>query len=70
MTRNELQQKIAVKVYSQKELAGLYEICPRTFKNWIRPHEDKIGKKVGRYYSPVQIETIFDVIGLPKNYVE
>lgn len=59
-----------IRVYSKKELANLYEVCPRTLDKWLSMHKTTIGEKNGRYYSLAQIQTIFEVIGLPKNIVE
>jgi hypothetical protein len=59
-----------IRVYSKKELADLYAVCPRTLDKWIGMHKTAIGEKSGRYYSLAQIQTIFEVIGLPKSIVE
>jgi hypothetical protein len=59
-----------IKVYSIKELAGLYSVCPRTFNKWLIPHSEKIGVRSGRFYNVAQIQIIFESIGLPKNIVE
>lgn len=61
-------KKLQIKLYSQKELAQLYEVSPRTLKKWIEMHDEKIGKKNGRYYSLAQIELIFNLVGIPKDY--
>lgn len=59
-----------IKIYSTKELASMYEVCPRTFNKWIAVHKNKIGKKTGRFYSLIQIQTIFETLGLPKSIVD
>lgn len=59
-----------IKIYSKKQLAGLYEVDPRTFNKWIKPHEEKIGEKSGRFYTVQQIKVIFEVLGLPSKIVE
>lgn len=59
-----------VKVYTKKELAKLYEVDPRTFNNWIKPHENVIGKKNGRFFTIPQVKMIFDVLGVPSKIIE
>lgn len=59
-----------IKVYTKKELAGLYEVDPRTFNKWIKKHEQKIGEKTGRFYTTDQIKIIFEALGLPSTIVE
>jgi hypothetical protein len=54
-----------VKPYSITELANLYGVTNRTMKNWLTPHGEAIGTKVGRLYTALQVKTIFEKIGLP-----
>ncbi|TCZ74058.1 hypothetical protein [Flaviaesturariibacter aridisoli] len=54
-----------VKPYSITELANLYGVTNRTIKNWLTPHAESIGTKVGRLYTALQVKTIFEKIGLP-----
>ena len=56
---------VALKPYSLTELSGLYQVCTRTLKKWIQPFEKEIGKKLGRYYTIVQVKIIFEKLGLP-----
>ena len=56
---------IQLKPYSLVELAKLYTVCDRTMKKWIRPFEQEVGEKNGRYYSISQVKIIFDKLGLP-----
>jgi len=56
---------IQLKPYSLVELAKLYTICDRTMKKWIKPFEQEVGEKNGRYYSINQVKIIFDKLGLP-----
>ena len=56
---------IQLKPYSLGELAKIYSVCDRTMKKWIKPFEQEIGKKNGRYYSISQVKIIFDKLGLP-----
>ena len=54
-----------VKAYTISELAALYGISTKTIKTWLRPHADAIGPRRGRYYTTLQIRTIFEKIGAP-----
>ena len=54
-----------VKPATTKELAALYAISPKTFRNWLQPHQKKIGERRGRYYTARQIRIIFELIGEP-----
>lgn len=54
-----------IKPYSKRELAALYEVPVRSFYTLLKPHEDYIGPKIGRYYSVLQVERIFERLGLP-----
>ncbi len=54
-----------VKPYTHKELSGYYGVCDKTFKKWLMPFEPQIGKKVGRYYTVVQVRIILEKIGIP-----
>jgi len=54
-----------IKPYSIKELSGLYGVCPKTIKKWMKPFEKNIGQKQGRYYTVAQVTTIFNKLGLP-----
>jgi hypothetical protein len=64
MTKNN-ENAIILKAYSLKELAHIYGIDWRTLKNWLRPFEEEIGKKEGRYYKIPQVKIIFGKLGLP-----
>jgi hypothetical protein len=57
--------KTGIKPYTKKDLSVLYELSPRAFYTMFKPHEETVGKKLGRYYSVRQVETIFDKLGLP-----
>ncbi len=57
--------KLGIRPYSKRELAALYEVTPRSFFTMFKTHEEYVGKKLGRYYSVLQVETIFKRLGLP-----
>ncbi len=56
---------IILKAYSLKELAEIYGVDWRTFKKWLEPFEQEIGKKQGRYYKIPQVKIIFEKLSLP-----
>lgn len=57
--------KAGIKPYTKKDLSVLYELSPRAFYTMFKPHEETVGKKLGRYYSVLQVEAIFAKLGLP-----
>lgn len=58
--------EITLRPYSLKELGELYGMDYRTFKSWIAPLKEELGKKVGRY-TIRQVKFIFEEMGLPRN---
>lgn len=54
-----------IKPYTPGDLASLYQVSPHTIKRWLRAHDLYIGKRVGRYYSILQVTTIFERLGVP-----
>jgi hypothetical protein len=54
-----------VKSATVKELAGLYTVSPKTFRNWLLPHREKVGERRGHYYTARQIRIIFELLGEP-----
>jgi hypothetical protein len=60
-----MEKKAGIRPYMKKDLANLYQLSPRAFYTMLKPHEHLIGKKVGRYYSVLQVEIIFAKLGLP-----
>lgn len=56
-----------LKAYTISELAGFYGISPKVFVRWLKPHEEKIGKREGRYYNVMQVQYILRIFGTPGN---
>jgi hypothetical protein len=54
-----------VKFSTKKQLAISYEITVKTFNKNIKPFEAIIGEKTGRYYTPLQVNKIYECLGLP-----
>lgn len=60
---------IVVRAYLLKELAAIYQVDTRTLKKWMKPYEKEIGMRIGYYFQPGQVKTIFKNIPLPENVV-
>jgi len=58
-------KETAVRSATVKELAALYSVSPKTFRNWLLPHRQKIGERRGHYYTARQIRIIFELLGEP-----
>jgi len=58
-------QKIELRPYCTKDLAGFYKVSRKTFNKWINKFKLDIGEKSGRYYSVKQVRFIFEKLGLP-----
>jgi transposase len=54
-----------IRPYSTKELSGIYGVSDKTLRKWMKPFTDEIGKKQGRYYTVLQVEIIFNKLGMP-----
>jgi hypothetical protein len=61
---------IEVKPYSITELSNIYGVTIRTMKNWIQPHNQTVGIKIGRLYTAFQVKVIFEKLGLPSKIEE
>ena len=59
-----------LKVHTLKEIATMYGVSDRKKKKWLIPFDDKIGKKVGWYYSVNQVKIIFQSLGLPNRTID
>ena len=54
-----------VQAYNLTKLAHIYGVSSRTMRRWLEPHAPFIGLRIGRFYTPLQIEIIFSKLGLP-----
>jgi transposase len=59
-----------IKAYSTKELANIYGVCEKTFKRWLAPFQQELGKRQGRYYNVAQVKVIFCKLGVPCKMVQ
>lgn len=63
--KNEAGQSIPLKCYTSTQLAEIYEVCPKTFRKWLKPFKAEIGVRVGFFYSIKQVAIIFEHLGVP-----
>lgn len=47
----------------------LYGMDYKTFRKWLLPHKEAIGKRIEYYYNFRQVGIIFQKLGTLKNYV-
>ena len=57
--------EVMIKPYTVKELAEIYGVSTKTLRTWMLPHREAIGERVSRYFTALQIQVIFDRLGLP-----
>ncbi len=56
---------VYLKPYTVKELANMYGVERRTLNKWLEPFNNEIGERSGRFYTVLQVRTIFSRLGLP-----
>ncbi len=59
-------KSIEIKPYMISELAKFYQVSDKTFRCWLKGFADRLGKRIGRYYTIKQVEMIFQELGTPK----
>jgi uncharacterized protein YjcR len=57
--------ELLIKGYTLKELSALYGVSTKCLRTWMEPHMEDIGEKKGRYFTTLQIRTIFEKLGEP-----
>lgn len=63
MKTQEKERVFHIKAYMKKQLieelslASSYE-----FDKIVKPHSEKVGKRMGNYYTPKQVHIIFDLV--------
>jgi hypothetical protein len=60
---------VPVRPYMLKQLAAIYQVDYRTLKNWMKPHLEEIGEKIGYYYQSHQVKIIFTRVPLPDHII-
>lgn len=70
MNKDTENKSMVLTVRTLRELATMYGVSVPTLKKWLKPHDEKIGVKVGWYYSVNQVKIIFESLGLPNRTIE
>lgn len=60
-----LETEVLIKGYTLKELSALYGVSTKCLRTWMEPHMESIGEKKGRYFTTLQVRTIFEKLGEP-----
>ena len=47
------------------EILALYDVSYKTWRTWIKPHQEALGPLLARIYTPLQMELIFKALGYP-----
>jgi len=63
--QNQLTENFMVKAYSPRELCQLYGVSRKTLVTWLKPFSKQIGKRHGRYYTVLQVQSIVSHLGVP-----
>lgn len=61
-------KNVPIKVYSKKELRGLYGISRETFNKWLRPIKENLPnyQPTSKLLTPAQVKVIFEHLGEPE----
>jgi hypothetical protein len=62
------QATFPLRAYTALELSRFYSVCKKTFMRWLKPFEEAIGERQGRYYNINQVKIILEKLGIPGNY--
>jgi hypothetical protein len=62
------QSKFPLRAYTALELSKVYKVCKKTFMRWLKPFEEAIGVRLGRYYNINQVKIILEKLGTPEGY--
>ncbi len=63
MKAQEQEQIFHVKAYNKKQLVEALGLpSDYILKKIIAPHKEKIGKRMGHYYTPKQVRIIFELV--------
>ncbi|NOT76432.1 MAG: hypothetical protein HOP08_16005 [Cyclobacteriaceae bacterium] len=59
------EDEFKVKAYTMQQLADCYHTSMWTLRRWLKPIQSDIGKRVGHFYTPKQVQKIIDHLGAP-----
>ena len=65
-TTGQAAEIIEVRPCYPADLCRMYGVTPRTFRKWISPHLQFIGKRIGNYYTTLQVLIIIERLGPPE----
>jgi hypothetical protein len=54
-----------IKAYTPSEIADVYGVSWKVMNEWLKGHRQTIGKRHGLFYTPKQVATIFEILGIP-----
>jgi transposase len=66
---SERKGEFVLKALTHKQLAQMYGVSWLTFQNWVKRVENEVGKKTGHFYHIHQVKKIFQIFGLPKQFI-
>ena len=65
----EERKTLHIKAYKKKELIeALNLVSAYEFDKIVKPHTEKVGKRIGHYYTPKQVGIILDLVHKHKKY--
>lgn len=67
--KTEDKKYIKKKPYTLSELAIIYGVHRHTFRKWLKPFREEIGRMNGYLFTIPQVEIIFDKLSLPSAYL-
>ncbi len=56
--------------YTKKEIADLYGRSVTSLTTMLKPYNEDIGKKIGRYYTVTQVSIIFKKLNPPDCFLK
>lgn len=60
-----MKKKIDIRPMTPKELASIYHVDVRTFRSWLVPFHEELDKRIGHFYSVIQVTVIYKKLGIP-----
>ncbi|MEJ1237919.1 hypothetical protein WBG78_07320 [Chryseolinea sp. T2] len=62
--------ELVIMPYTMGELAEIYNVSRPTMRRWLYPFLAEIGGLIGRYFTCLQVETIFRRLGFPGKRIQ
>lgn len=67
MAKETIENSVKITRLTTWALSEMYEVDRKTFRLWLSPFIDYVGKKTGNYWTPIQVTRIFEKLGTPPN---